>query len=205
MESGPIYADGGEDGEFITRAIVQGLPHFLEPQGRFYCGTMGVEREGEPFERRVRDWSGADQSALDILFIAEKMQGPAPFAYRAARNKKGDFERMDQWTAHMDKLKVKNLVKGLPVMQRKDPGRSGLTVRRQKAERPRAAEVEWLRNWETFWASPSRLEILLLSRPRIAPNVELHIVHTQRDAELSPSKFTLRSAYPFAVDYDCPE
>ena len=60
LEPGAIYADGGEDGEFITRAIVQGLPRFLEPQGRFYCGTMGVEREGEPYEQRVRQWLGAE-------------------------------------------------------------------------------------------------------------------------------------------------
>ena len=205
LEPGLIYADGGEDGECITRAIVQGLPRFLEPHGRFYCGTMGVEREGEPFERRVRDWLGADQSAFDILFIAEKTQGPALFAYRAARNKKGDFKRMDEWIAHMEKLKVKNLVKGLLVIQGKENGRSAFTVRRQKGEDSRAAEVEWMRNWESLRANPSSAELLLRSRPRISPDVELHVVHTQRHTELSPSKFTLRTAYPFTVEYECPK
>ncbi len=154
LEAGAIYADGGADGEFITRAIVEGLPRYLEPHGRFYCDTMGVEREGEPFEQRVRQWLGAEQSAFDILFIADSTQGPAQFAYRATRHKKGTWELMDQWRAHLEKLKIKSLVNGWLVIQRKEAARSAFTVRRQKAARTGAAEVEWLRSWETLWASP---------------------------------------------------
>jgi len=40
----------------VTRAVVQGLPQFLEPHGRCYCATVGLEREGELFEQRVRPW-----------------------------------------------------------------------------------------------------------------------------------------------------
>jgi SAM-dependent methyltransferase len=204
LEPGPIYADGGEDGEVVTRAVVQGLPRFLEPHGRLYCDTMGVEREGEPDEQRVREWLGADQSAFDILFIAEKTQGPAQFAYRAARNKKGDFKRMDQWIAHMEKLKVKNLVKGLLVIQGKESGRCAFTVRRQKGARSRAAEVEWLRNWESMRAHPSSAQLLLRSRALACSLVELHVVHTKSNGNLAPSKYTFRSTYPFAAEYDCP-
>jgi hypothetical protein len=204
LEAGAIYADGGEDGEFITRAIVQALPRFLEPQGRFYCGTMGVEREGEPYEQRIRLWLGAEQSAFDVLFIAESTQGPAQFAYRAARNKKATWEQMDQWRAHLEKLKVKNLVKGLLVIQRKEAMRSAFTVRRQKGERSGAAEAEWLRSWEMMWASPSGVERVLQSRPLASPNLELHVVHTKRNGELAPARFTLRTCYPFSLECECP-
>jgi hypothetical protein len=203
MEPGAIYADGGEDGELITRAVVQGLPRFLEPHGRFYCRTMGMEREGEPFEQRVREWLGADQSAFDILFIAERTQGPAQFAYRAARNKKGDFKRMDQWIAHLDKMKVKSLVNGLLIIQRKESGRSAFTVRRQKGERSKAAETEWLRSWETTWANPSSIERVLQSRPLASRDFELHVVHAHRKGELAPVKFTLKTSYPFTVEHEC--
>lgn len=54
LEARAIHADGGEDGQTIIRAIVEGLPRFLEPRGRFYCTTMGVDSEGEPYEQRVR-------------------------------------------------------------------------------------------------------------------------------------------------------
>jgi SAM-dependent methyltransferase len=205
LESGAIYADGGADGEFVTRAIVQGLPRFLEPHGRFYCGTMGVEREGEPYEQRVRRWLGAEQSVFDVLFIAERTQGPAQFAYRATRSKKGGWEQMDRWRTHLDRLKIKNLVYGLLVIQGKESERSAFTARRQKGEHSGAAEAEWLRSWETLWASPSSVERVLQSRPVTSSDFELHVVHAKRHGELAPAKFTLRISYPFAVEYECSE
>jgi SAM-dependent methyltransferase len=204
LEPGAIYADGGEDGEFVTRAVVQGLPRFLEPHGLFYCGTMGVEREGEPYEQRVRQWLGAEQSAFDVLFIAEWTHGPAQFAYRATRNKKGDWEMMDKWRAHLDRLKIKNLVHGLLIIQGKESERRAFTVRHQKGERYGATEVEWLRNWETIRAKPSSVELLLGSRPVASPDLELRVVHTQHNGKLAPSTFTLKTAYPFTVEYECP-
>ena len=204
LEAGVIYADGGKDGEFITRAIVEGLPRYLEPQGCLYCDTMGVEREGEPFEQRVRQWLGAEQSAFDILFIADSTQGPAQFAYRATRHKKGNWELMDQWRAHLEKLKVKSLVNGILVMQRKEAARRAFTIRRQKGERTGAAEIDWLLSWQTFWASPTGMERVLPSRPLASTNLELHVVHTKHYGELKPSKFTLRTRYPFRVEYECP-
>jgi len=204
LESGAIYADGGEDGESITRAIVEGLPRYLASQGCLFCDTMGVEREGQPFEQRVRQWLGAEQSAFDILFIADSSQGPAQFAYRATRHKKGTWELMDQWRAHLEKLKVKRLVNGWLVIQRKESARSAFTTRRQKGEHTKAAEVEWLRSWETLWGSPNAIERGMQSRLLASPNLELHVVHSKRNGELAPTKFTLMSRHPFAVEYECP-
>jgi SAM-dependent methyltransferase len=168
---GALYADGGEDGEFVTRALVQWLPRFLEPHGRFYCATMGVEREGEPYEQRVRQWLGADQSAFDVLFIAEEIQGPAEFAYNVTRNKKGSWLEMDQWRAHLASLKIKNLAYGWLVIQGKESERSAFTVRRQRGERSGAAELEWLRSWEAVWAGPSTVERVMQSRPLASPGL----------------------------------
>jgi methylase of polypeptide subunit release factors len=204
LEPGAVYADGGEDGEFITRAIVQGLPRFLEPKGRFYCHTMGVERDGEPFEQRVRQWLGAEESAFDVLFIVQRTQGPAQFAYHTTRNRKGNWEQMDQWRAHLDRLKIENLVYGKLVIQAKERAGNAFTVRRMKGEHSGAAECEWLRDWETMLASPSGVDLLLQSRPLASPDLELHVIHSMRKGELAPSKFTLRTAYPFQVDYECP-
>jgi methylase of polypeptide subunit release factors len=204
LEPRAVYADGGEDGEFITRAIVQGLPRFLEPQGLFYCHTMGVERDGEPFEQRVRQWLGAEESAFDVLFIVERTQGPTQFAYRATRNRKGNWEQMDRWRAHLDRLKIKNLAYGKLIIQAKERAGNAFTVRRQKGEHSGAAEGEWLRGWETMLASPSGVGLLLQSRPLVSPDLELHVVHSMRKGQLAPSKFRLRTAYPFEVDNECP-
>ena len=203
LEPGAIYADGGEDGESITRAVVQGLPRFLEPDGRFYCATMGVERVDEPYEQRVRQWLGAEQADFDVLFIAERSQTPAQFAYRATRNSKGDWEKMRQWRTHLGNLKVRSLVNGMLVIQRKGAARSGFTVRRQKGEGSRAAEAEWLWSWETMLAGASGVDLLLRSRPLASPNFELHVVYARRNGALTPLKHKLKAAHPFAVEYEC--
>src|SRR2546428_3917539 len=46
-----IYYDGGEDGEQLTRRILEGLLQHLNPGGRLYCRTLGSDREEAPFER----------------------------------------------------------------------------------------------------------------------------------------------------------
>jgi SAM-dependent methyltransferase len=204
LDACAIHADGGEDGEFITRAIVEGLPRFLEPGGRFYCTTMGLDREGEPYEQRVRQWLGSEQSAFDVLFVAGTSQGPNQFAYRMTRSKKGSWEMMDRWRTHLEKLRVKSLVYGLLVIQRKEISRRVFTVQRQKGEHAGAAVAEWLLSLETCWSSENAVERVLQSRPLACPNLEVHGVQTKRNGEFASSKFMLRTRYPFQVEYDCP-
>ena len=45
-----IFRDGGEDGEQILRGIVEGLPRFLRPGGRFYTLVVAADCEGQWFE-----------------------------------------------------------------------------------------------------------------------------------------------------------
>lgn len=203
LKPGSIYCDGGEDGEQVTRGVVQGLPRFLEPNGRFYCLTMGVEREGEPFEQRVRQWLGEEQSAFDLLFIVNKTIGRAQFAFRKAEKTPDGWAEMDKWKAHLERLKIRNLVYGILVLQRKEGERRTFTVRREKGSRSGGAEVEWLRRWETASANPASLHLLLQSRPLASPDFELHVTHAIRDGKLTPSKFTLRTDYPFGMESEC--
>ncbi len=200
----PLYADGGPDGELITRAVIQGLPRHLAPGGRFYCLAGNVEREGEPYEARARRWLGAHQSDFDIVYIETETKGPLQFAYRTTRASKGAWDEMDKWVAHFRKLKIKNLVYGLLIVQSRDTDGSGFTVRRQKAENGGIAEAEWLRKWESAWADPSHRQQILASCPVASKNTELHAVHTRENGRLSPSKFTLTSNHPFTVEYKCP-
>src|ERR1017187_2375188 len=62
LRPGPIFYDGGADGEQITRRIVVALPQFLNPGGCFYCLAQGSDRKGSPLENRVRGWLGDGQT-----------------------------------------------------------------------------------------------------------------------------------------------
>lgn len=203
MKRRAIYADGGQDGESITRAIVQGLPRHLAPGGRFYCLATGVEREGEPYEQRVRRWLGARKSGFDIVYIEAQTQGPMQFAYRTTQQAKGGWDEMEKWAAHFRKLKIKNLVYGLLIIQASG-NRKGFTVRRRRGESCGLAEVEWLRRWESAWADPARRAQIMTSRVTASEQTKLHVLHSRENGRLSPSKFTLTSEHPFAVEYECP-
>src|SRR5581483_152912 len=200
----PLYADGGEDGEEVTRAIVQGLPEFLEPGGRFYCMTMGMDKKDEPLESRVRQWLGADNSAYDVMFIVSKVRGPLQYSFDATRNANGSWEDMEAWRTYLEKLKVQRLAFGLLMIQHNEGRRHQFTVRRSKGEHCSNAEVEWLRQWKSVSAGGTVAEVLLSAHPRLAANVTLHVDHIRKDNQLVPSTFTFRTSQPFSVEYDCP-
>jgi len=204
LEACAVHADGGEDGEFITRAIVEGLPRYLAPGGRFYCTTMGLDRDGEPYEQRVRQWLGAAESEFDVLFLGGSSQGPAQFAYRTARTKRGNWDLMDRWRAHLEKLKITRLVSGSLVIQRRECTRTVFTIRRQKGENGGASEAEWLLDWERRRAEPGAAERLLQSRLVASTGVEVHTIHAKRSDVFVPTKFTLKTRHPFHVEYECP-
>ncbi len=200
----PIYADGGPDGERITRAIIRGLPHHLAPGGRFYCLAANVEREGEPYEQRARQWLGARKSDFDIVYVHAQTKGPLQFAYHTTRAAKGTWQDMEKWVEHFRKLRIKNLVYGLLIVQSRDSHGSGFTVRRQKAENGAIAEAEWLRAWESAWADPARREQMMASRLKASNGTKLRVLHSRKNGRLSPSTFILTSDHPFAVEYECP-
>ena len=51
---GLIFKEGGDDGEVITSAIIEGLPRYLRPGGQFHCLCAGTDREEGRFEERIR-------------------------------------------------------------------------------------------------------------------------------------------------------
>jgi hypothetical protein len=55
-----------------------------------------------------------------------------------------------------------------------------------------------------MWARSSSPEWVLQSPPLASSNFELHVVHSKRTGELAPEKYTLRTTYPFSVEYECP-
>jgi SAM-dependent methyltransferase len=65
-QSSFVFADGGDDGETILRRTIEGLPRVLRRGGRFYAHMSASDREGEPFEQRVRRWLGAGHSEFHV-------------------------------------------------------------------------------------------------------------------------------------------
>ncbi len=200
LKPAEIFYDGGEDGERVTRGIVEGLPRYLRPGGRLYCLTMGVEREGEPFEQHVRQWLAEKESDFDVLLIARKILDPAEFAFEFAVKTRGGMAEVEEWKIRFEKLKVKKLVQGALVIQKKDSTRPAFTARHQGGAHSGRAETEWLMRWGTASAHPKIVQFLMDSRPIASPKLELRVLHRMRDGELTPSEFTFQTDYPFSME-----
>ena len=53
-----VYADGGKDGEVVSRAVIAGLPDMLKPGGQYIAAFRASDRVDAPIEARVREFLG---------------------------------------------------------------------------------------------------------------------------------------------------
>jgi SAM-dependent methyltransferase len=194
------YADGGPDGEQITRGIVAGLERHLRPGGRCYCLTLGTEREGEPFEQRVRGWLGAAAAEFDVAFYVCRFFEPTEFAREQAVRERGGSPMVKAWKTFFEKEHIQELIYGFLVLQRHAAPRRAFQVRRRFTEMPRREASEWSLALETAAAEPGYGARLLRARPVVSPHCELLVRHRVEEREFVPTRLTLSVNYPFAMD-----
>lgn len=195
-----IYAYGGELGDQITRRIVEGLPQYLRPGGRFYGVTAGPDRDGEGFEVRMREWLGSAAGEFDIFFFERRLFEPSEIAHQQAAKTRGGPEEVDAWKKLFAQRGVKNLVYGSLVIQRKAGAGRPVTVRRRKGPCLGTAQIEWMRLWESAAADDAILRRILDAKPLAASGLELRVIHRLQNGELAPQEFTLETTYPFTVE-----
>lgn len=200
LKPAEVYAYGGELGEELTRRVIEGLPKYLRPGGRFYCITAGPDLEGETFETRLRSWLGDRGPEFDVFVLERQLFDPIHIANRQAARTRGGLDELEQWKKLFDRYRLEHLVYGAVVVQRKTGPTPPVTVRRRMGRRFGSAEIEWLRVWETTAADPTFVHTILESKPVATPDLELHVVHRLQDGELAAKEFTLDTKYPFTVE-----
>jgi SAM-dependent methyltransferase len=191
-----IFDSGGQDGEQIVRRIIEGLPRYLRPSGRFYALTMGSDRE-HPFEQRLREWLGHAESEFDVAFINRLTRTPREWAAESVISKKGSVSDIADWRAFFESLHVSALVYGLVMIQRRAQNRPIFTVRRQISSQTGPPEHARLFEWETALVTHEPAWIMEL-RPRAAPDARFHVEHRLGDGEWVPDSYRLETDHPFA-------
>jgi SAM-dependent methyltransferase len=195
-----IFDSGGQDGEQIVRRIIEGLPRHLRPGGRFYGLTMGSDRD-HPFEDRLREWLGPDESDFDVAFVKRITRTPREWAAESVISKKGAVTDIPDWRAFFEALHVQALVYGLVMIQRRMIQTQGaerpvFTIRRQIGPRSGPAEHASLFAWQTAAASRASTWLLGL-QPRAVPGIRLRVDHTFDNGNWLPDAFLLETDYPF--------
>src|ERR1019366_4775888 len=144
-----IFRDGGEDGEQILRRIVEDVPRFLRPGGRFYTMVTAADCEGQAFEDRLRLWLGAAQAEFDLVLAAHTLTGPKDLAANSFLGQNTPVEDIRYRHEIWARRKVQFLFHGSVLMRRHERARPAFTARVLKGEGFTPRHVEWLLEWNT--------------------------------------------------------
>jgi len=197
LESKWIFYSGGDDGEHVTRRIVEQLPRFLRPGGTLYCLAMASDRKGLPLEQRVREWLGPEHSEFDIAVVVRRTLEPHEFAFDSLlRSEESGLAR--KWKELFESRGIVGLAYSMIMVQRKAVGRQRFTVRRQTGPKSGRAEHEWLLDWETQAAANP--ETVLDMRPRASPHCELRTLHRLEAGDWEPVGYMLAVSEPFRME-----
>ena len=195
-----IYADGGALGERITRRVVEECPRYLRPGGCLYLITGGAESDDEPFEQRLRCWLGVSHAEFDVFVIVRQTFDPADMAYQSAARVHGGQEEVADLKELYQRSGVDRFVYASVLIQRKRESTGPVTIRRQTGRHFAAAELEWLRAWETAAAHHAMLSRILDTCPLASPEAELRVAHRMQNGQLAPVSFTLSIGQPYDVE-----
>jgi methylase of polypeptide subunit release factors len=203
-ENKMVFRDGGEDGEQILRGIVEGLPRFLRPGGRFFAMVTAADCEGEAFEDRLRRWLGQAHSEFDLALASYTLTAPADAAASALLKRATPVDeilyRQDLWK----RRQVRFLFYGAVTLKRHPAPRPAFTTRVQTGEGFSRGHIDWLLEWGEEAHDPERSQAILDLRPVLSPHAELAVFHRVEDGRFAAQALSLRARRPFDVECTVP-
>ncbi len=195
-----VFYSGGEDGEQITRRVVEGLPDHLKPGGLAFVLSMGSDRKAAPFEERARAWLGDRAEEFDVAFLVTRTLRPSEFAAYSnphVLRTREEFQAFDELFA---RLQVENLQQGLLLFQRRNGRRHTFTVRRDAGKSFRREHWEWLLAWESEAVGERRMERFLDTPLHSGSGIDFEVSHRLENDQWSPTAYRLEIHQPFEVE-----
>jgi SAM-dependent methyltransferase len=193
-----IFDSGGQDGEQIVRRIIEGLPRYLRPGGRFHALTLGTDRD-RPFEHRLRDWLGQAELEFDVAFTVRRELTPREYAAEAVIRNHGRVQDIQAWRELFERQGIQGLSYGFLTIQRRDRPRPVFTLRRQTGARTGPAEHAWMMDWETSVAMGNATE-LLSRRPRASYETSLHVEQRLTEGGWEAQGYRFEIDHPFRME-----
>jgi SAM-dependent methyltransferase len=199
-----IFRDGGPDGEQILRRIVEGVPRFLRPGGRFYTVATAADCEGQAFEDRLRLWLGENAAEFDLVLVAHTQRRPKAVALDAFLGGSTAPEDIRYRHEMWERRKTKSVVHCSVLLRRHEGTLRAFTERVSKGQGCTRAHVEWLLEWGTAVRDDTFRDGLMESRPSLSPYAEMSVIHRVRDGGMVPEVFSLRCTRPFHAERRLP-
>jgi len=135
------YRDGGPSGEEVQRRIVAGLPGHLAPGGTAQLVTELGERDGEPLERRLRQWLDGAPMAIHVLRLRSHSAQTYALGHADGADEAALLDSVERWAANLREQGYRRVVSVLLAFQWSDPAWSRVD-QAQPPRRAAGAELE---------------------------------------------------------------
>jgi methylase of polypeptide subunit release factors len=201
-----VFRDAGEDGEQVTKKVIEGLSEHLKPGGQLYCECMLTEREDVVLEERLRGMLGAEGEEFDVVIAQGRTANPFHFLADQARAGYASFDGLARWNEVLERLRIEGLVFASLLIQRRANARPVITTRRALSPLTTSADLQWVLRWMVGTAGWDMTDArrLLSSRPRTLPRTELRSRSTLHEGQWGVEECQLVTLAPFAVEAACP-
>jgi len=198
-----IYRDGGPDGEQFTRALLAGLPEFLEPGGRYYMTCVATDRTNAPLEQRVREMIGSSHHEFDVVVVVRVARDPSDYFSAVARAGGSSAADAEAKIAAYKAMGAEKLVYASMVVERHASPRAPFTVRRSAGSARMGDSLDWELDWRRVRESRGFAERLLDSRVRCRDGVRIRSDQHLVDGAWRVEKIELLVETPFRTSVEC--
>ena len=204
LGDGLVFASGGNDGEQITRRVVEGLPAFLRPGGCFHGLALISDRRGSPVEQRLREWLGPDHDSFNVLLFIRESNTVARYVSDQICVGVPGFTDYEPWKERFDQLEVEQLNYSYFVIHRVPDSGGSFTLRRQCGALTRAPEMDWTRRCQEG-VRLGREDWIWETRLRMSPWLEVLTRSRVVEGRLHAETYEAYTSYPAVASVEGPE
>lgn len=198
-----IYRDGGPDGEQFTRALLAGLPEFLEPGGRYYMTCVATDRANAPLEDRVRAMIGPSHDDFDVVVAVRIARDPSDYFAALARAGGATAADAEAKMAAYKAMGAEKLVYASMVVERHASPRGPFTVRRSAGMTRLGDSLDWELDWRHLRESRGFSERLLDSHVRCRDGSRIRSDQQLVDGAWRVDRLELMAEVPFRTSVEC--
>jgi precorrin-6B methylase 2 len=191
LRTAQVFRDGGDDGETLTRRIIEGLPEYLHPGGRLYLTAMLAEYPAESIESRLRRWLHHAAPEFDIVAVHRQRYDAGNFLFDNA-----DPADIPAWRQLLEQRRITWFRYATVIVERHREAAAPITLTRA------AGTAFTIAAAERALAAARRLEAAdwLELCPVPAAPVERIVSHGLKNAAWVEDGCALRIERPFAVE-----
>jgi hypothetical protein len=159
-----LFRDGGEDGEWLTRRVMEGLPNYLHPGGRLYLVAMLAEYPDEAIPQRLRRWLRDASGEFDLVVALRDACEAGSFFFDNCKH-----EDLLGWRQFLDQTRIRRFRKVNVIAERHRDVAPPLTVVREAGEGYTIADAERALTLERRLQDD---EWLKQARPKLAGGIQ---------------------------------